>query len=64
MANATIKIVGHIMGALCLIWTPRRETVREDDAHARTFLVVKWLRIHLPMQGTQVRSLLWKESTF
>ena len=64
MANATIKILGHIMGALCLMQTPRRETVRKDDAQARTSLVVRWLRIHLPMQGTQVRSLLWKDSTF
>ena len=64
MANATIKIVGDVMGALCLMWTPRRETVRKDDAQARTSLVVQWLRIHLPMQGTQVRSLLWKDSTF
>ena len=26
----------------------------------RTSLVVQWLRIHLPMQGTQVRSLVSK----
>ena len=64
MANATIKIVGDVMGALCLMWTPRRETVRKDDVQAWTSLVVQWLRIHLPMQGTQVRSLLWKDSTF
>ena len=25
--------------------------------NSRTFLVVQWLRIHLPLQGTQVRSL-------
>ena len=28
-----------------------------------TSLVVQWLRICLPMQGTQVRSLVWEEST-
>ena len=27
----------------------------------RRSLVVQWLRIHLPMQGTQVQSLVWKD---
>ena len=25
--------------------------------------MVQWLRTHLPMQGTQVQSLVWEEST-
>ena len=29
----------------------------------RTSLVVEWIRSHLPMQGTQVRSLFWEDST-
>ena len=29
----------------------------------RTSLVVQWLRVHLPMQGIQVRSLVWEDST-
>ena len=29
----------------------------------RDFLVVQWLRICLPMQGTQVRSLVWEDPT-
>ena len=28
-----------------------------------TSLVVQWLRIHLPMQGTRVRSLIWEDPT-
>ena len=28
-----------------------------------TFLVVQWLRIRLIIQGTQVRSLVWEDST-
>ena len=28
-----------------------------------TALVAQWIRIHLPMQGTQVRSLVWDDST-
>ena len=26
-------------------------------------LVIWWLRVHLPMQGTRVLSLVWKDST-
>ena len=26
-------------------------------------LVAHWLRIHLPMQGTQVRALVWEDPT-
>ena len=29
----------------------------------RASLVVQWLRIHLPMQGTWARSLIWEELT-
>ena len=29
----------------------------------KTLLVVQWLRIHLPMQGTQVRFLVWEDPT-
>ena len=28
-----------------------------------TSLVANWLRIHLPMQGTQVRALVWEDPT-
>ena len=30
---------------------------------SRTSLVAQWLRICLPMQGTQVRSLVWADPT-
>ena len=29
----------------------------------KTSLVVQWLRIYLPMHGTQVQSLVWDDST-
>ena len=29
----------------------------------RTSLVAQWLRIHLPMQGTWVRALVWEDPT-
>ena len=30
----------------------------------RTFLVVQWLRIQLPVHGTQVQSLVWEDLTY
>ena len=29
----------------------------------RTSLVAQWLRIHLPMQGTRIQSLVWEDPT-
>ena len=29
----------------------------------KDFLVVQWLRIHLPTQGTEVQSVVWEDST-
>ena len=29
----------------------------------RDFLVAQWLRIRLPMQGTQVQALVWEDPT-
>ena len=29
----------------------------------KTFLMVRWLRIFLPIRGTWVRSLVWEDST-
>ena len=31
--------------------------------HYRASLVAQWLRICLPMQGTQVRALVWEDPT-
>ena len=30
---------------------------------SRTSLVAQWIRIRLPMQGTQVQSLVWEDTT-
>ena len=32
--------------------------------HIRASLVVQWFRVHLPMQRTRVRPLLWEDSTW
>ena len=37
-----------------------RSTVSKEEG-GRTSLVVQWLRICLPKQGTGVRSLVWKD---
>ena len=33
------------------------------NPEAGASLMVQWLRIHLPMQGTQVQALVWEDST-
>ena len=40
----------------------RRNTVLQKETY-RTSLVAQWLRIHLPMQGTQVRALAREDPT-
>ena len=41
-------------------WKPKRLF---KTASMGTSLVVQWLRIHLPMQGTRVRALVWEDPT-
>ena len=36
---------------------------RTEETTQRVSLVAERLRIHLPMQGTQVRFLIWGDST-
>ena len=49
--------------------TPTRHLpIKEDQLHEKghcrgTSLVVQWLRIRLPMQGTRVRDLVWEDPT-
>ena len=46
-------LVSWIAGRFFTIWTTR-EALR----------VVQWLSIHLPVQGTQVQFLVWKDPTY
>ena len=34
-----------------------------DNNNSRASLVVQWLRIRLPMQGTRVQALVWEDTT-
>ena len=43
---------------------PSLPHLRLQRRHFRTSLMVQWLRICLPMQGTQVRSQVWEDSTW
>ena len=45
---------------------PKASTVQTKfclKMYLRTLLVAHWLRIDLSIQGTRVRSLIWKDST-
>ena len=39
------------------------ETNDNQNTTIWTSLVAQWLKIHLPMQGTQVRALVWEDAT-
>ena len=41
----------------------RERTVSSINGVGRASLVAQWLRIHLPMQGTQVWALVWEDPT-
>ena len=46
-----------------LIQNNLHEILLNEKLKARTSLVAQWLRIRLPMQGTRVRALVWKDAT-
>ena len=43
---------------------PSFNTLKKNkNYNLRTYLVVQWLRIGLPTQGTEVQSLVWEDPT-
>ena len=52
-----------------IAWTEEPGTLQsmgsqESNTTERTYtLVVQWIRIHLPVQATQVQSLVWEHPT-
>ena len=45
-------------------WTDLLGIMLSEVSQTGTSLVVQWLRIHLPMQGMQVPSLVWELSSY
>lgn len=43
---------------------PSGDYIKKKKKSIADFLVVHWLRIHLPMQGTWIQFLLWEDSTY
>ena len=43
--------------------TKRHRLAEDTKTRPRASLVAQWLRICLPMQGTQVRALVWEDPT-
>ena len=50
------------MKGLCQSWLVGKDSLKEGLG--KTSLVILWLRIHLPMQGTRVQSLSWEDLTY
>ena len=52
------------------VWSPNHWTTREFltlhflKLKVGTSLMAQWLRIHLPMQGTRIRALVWEDPTY
>ena len=64
--NSTVGVTGLTPGQgtriLHTIWHSQKKKRKKKLALIWTSLMVQWLRIHLPIQGTQVWSLAWKDT--
>ena len=49
------------IGKKCMVWSMKEK--RRKSPCPGASLVVQWLRICLPMQGTRVRALVWEDPT-
>ena len=60
------KIVGQPRRVLLNLYSQKETRMEKQEAegdHRNKKLVAQWLRIHLPMQGTRVRALVWEDPT-
>ena len=49
--------------SVAFLYTNNDQSEKEIKKIIRASLVVQWLRICLPMQGTRVRALVWEDPT-
>ena len=49
--------------ALEQVWKAKQASGSNINRYHLASLVAQWLRIHLPMQGTRVRALVWEDPT-
>ena len=61
MACKTISLEKWNRRANC--WLPENKRSKQEKYTFGTSLVVQWLRIHLPLQGTRVRALVREDPT-
>ena len=57
----TIKLLGKNIGINLRDFCASKDTIKK--VKTGTSLVVQWLRILLPIQGTRVRALVWEDPT-
>ena len=57
------KLIHNTPTRFNLSYRNQTETKLHSQVYNGAFLVVRWLRIHLPMQGTRIQPLVWEDST-
>ena len=62
-ANNTFSFVDDKNILKCIVVMVAQLCEYIKNYRSETSLVAQWLRIHLPMQGTQVQSLVWEDPT-
>ena len=61
--NETSHLVIHLSHCKYIIFYQIEDKAKSKEKSTGTSLVVEWLRIRLPMQGTRVRALVWEDPT-
>ena len=58
------KLIFVIPVIVCILYeADAKIELGVQECHRGASLVAQWLRIHLPVHGTQVRALVWEDPT-